>query len=388
MPTTGHLEQTSKNRWRIVINAGKDPVTGKYKRIVKRIKGNKAEAEALKALLITEMEKGTYITPTEITVSEWLDTWLMEYKSPGLRATTFESYSIEARTHICPTVGHIKLKDLRPDHLQALYNKKHKSGLSARTVRYLHQILHGALKQAVKNQLVIRNVAEATELPKNEYREAKAMTITEMKKFLNILEDNRLKAAFIVLLGTGLRRGELLALKWENVNLKEGFITVKEGLVWVSGKGIIINQPKTEKSKRTIPLPDNVLNEIKKHKVRQAEEKLKIGDIYQDHGLVFCTELGTPIIPRNFDRTFHSLLKKADLMGIKLHSLRHTYATRLLEAGENLKVVSDLLGHSRINITADIYSHVSPELKREAAAKLNNLFSVSTNLTPKKNSGD
>lgn len=195
-----------------------------------------------------------------------------------------------------------------------------------------------------------------------------------MDRFLKALENDRLKAAFITLLGTGLRRGELLALKWQNVELKQGTVAVKETLAWIAKKGFVFQPPKTEKSRRTVPLPDDVLAELKRHKVRQAEERLMLGELYQDNGLVFATELGTPIIPRNFERKYKALLKKAGLTGVKLHSLRHTYATRLLEAGENLKMVQELLGHSRISVTADIYSHVSPELKRSAVAKLNGMF--------------
>jgi len=259
--------------------------------------------------------------------------------------------------------------------LQHLYNEKLKSGLSARTVRYIHTVIHAVLKQALKNQLVFRNLAEATELPADNKKEARVLTVEEMGRFLNASEGDRLKAAFVTLLGSGLRRGELLALKWENVDLKKGIVSVKENFAWISKKGFVFQPPKTEKSKRVVPLPDGVLAELKKHKARQAEEKLKTGKAYQDNGLVFCTEIGTPIIPRNFERKYKALLKKVNLTGIKLHSLRHTYTTKLLELGENLKVVQELLGHSRISVTADIYSHVSPELKRGAVAKLNGLFS-------------
>jgi integrase len=368
----GSISKRKDGTWCAVITVGRKP-DGKLKQKFFYGKTRQEVAEKLNKAL-NELRQGTFVEATAVTVESWLKTWLEEYKRPKVRLTTFESYRIMAESHIIPAVGHIKLKDLRPEHLQHLYNEKLKTGLSPRTVRYIHLVIHSALKQAVKNQLVARNVSEATELPADNKKEARALTMEEMDRFLNALESDRLKAAFITLLGTGLRRGELLALKWDNVNLKEGTIAVKENLAWIAKKGFVFQPPKTEKSKRVVPLPDDVLAELKKHKARQAEEKLKLGESYQDNGLVFCTEIGTPIIPRNFERKFKLLLKKADLTGIKLHSLRHTYATRLLELGENLKVVQELLGHSRISVTADIYSHVSPELKRGAAAKLNGLF--------------
>ena len=368
----GCISKRKDGTWCAVITVGRKP-DGKLKQKFFYGKTRQEVAEKLNKAL-NELRQGTFVEATAVTVESWLKTWLEEYKRPKLRLTTFESYRIMAECHIVPAIGHIKLKDLRPEHLQHLYNEKLKAGLSPRTVRYIHLVVHSALKQALKNQLVYRNVAEATELPADKKKEARALTLEEMDRFLNALEGDRLKAAFVTLLGTGLRRGELLALKWDNVNLKEGTIAVKENLVWIAKKGFVFQSPKTEKSKRVVPLPDDVLAELKRHKVRQAEEKLKIGAAYQDNSLVFCTEIGTPIIPRNFERKYKALLKKAGLTGVKLHSLRHTYATRLLELGENLKVVQELLGHSRISVTADIYSHVSPELKRGAAAKLNGLF--------------
>lgn len=369
----GSIYRRPDGTWAGQVSVGYDPATGKLKRKSFYGRTRQEVAEKLNKAL-SDLRQGTFVEDTVATVESWLKTWLEEYKRPKVRPTTFESYAWLAGRYIVPVVGHIKLKDLRPEHLQHLYNEKLKSGLSTRTVRYIHSVIHAALKQAVKNQLVYRNVAEATELPAYNKKEAQALTAEEMDRFLAALEGDRLKAAFVTLLGTGLRRGELLALKWENVDLKKGVIKVRENLVWVSGRGSIFQPPKTEKSKRDVPIPDNVLIELRKHKKVQAEEKLKLGELYQDNDLVFCTEVGTPIIPRNFERKFKALLKKAGLTGVKLHSLRHTYATRLLELGENLKVVQELLGHSRISVTGDIYSHVSPELKREAVAKLNGLF--------------
>jgi len=324
----GTISKRKNGTWCAVATVGRKP-DGKLKRKYFYGRTRQEVADKLTKAL-GDLRQGTFIDDTSITIEKWFKTWLEEYKQPKLRPTTFESYRIMVDHHIIPAVGHTRLKDLRPEHLQHLYNEKLKTGLSSRTVRYIHTVIHAALKQALKNQLVYRNVSEATELPADNKKEARALTAEEMDKFLNILEGNRLKAAFVTLLGSGLRRGELLALKWKNIDLKEGVIHVKENLTWLPKKGIVFQSPKTEKSKRSVPLPDNVLIELKKHKKAQAAEKLSAGEGYQDSGMVFCTEVGTPIIPRNFERKYKALLKKAGLTGIKLHSLRHTYATRLL----------------------------------------------------------
>jgi integrase len=242
-------------------------------------------------------------------------------------------------------------------------------------VRKIHQVLHGALKQAVKNQLVVRNVSEATTLPKlQQTREVRALTLEEQQKFLKALEGHRLATAFKVLLGTGLRRGELLALTWKDVDLANATLTVRQSLVRVKGQ-LLFQEPKTKTSKRTIPLPDDLVAELKAHKARQAQEKLLAGPAYEDNGLVFANELGQPLDPRSFIRWFYQIRDKAGLpKDVNLHALRHTYATRLLERGVSLKVIQQLLGHSKFDVTADIYSHVAPELQREAVAVLNGLF--------------
>jgi integrase len=284
------------------------------------------------------------------------------------------------RHHLKPTLGHIALKDLRPDQVQRVYNDKRETGLSARTIRYLHTILHSALKQAMKNQLVVRNVSEATTLPGGKTRKMRPLNLEQMRQFLAAVRDDRLFAAFFLELGTGLRRGEILGVRWQDLDLEASVLHVRQTLVRVRNHDaaagdrktrLIFQEPKTTQSRRTIPIPDDIVEALRHHRARQAEERLLMGEAYSDHGLVFCQATGQPIDPRNFTRHFERLLKQAGLPHIRFHDGRHTFATVMLELGEAPKVVQTMLGHTKIATTLDIYSHMSLDMERKAAAKLN-----------------
>ncbi|MBI3325690.1 MAG: site-specific integrase [Nitrospinae bacterium] len=313
-------------------------------------------------------------------MGEWLDTWLHEYKKPSVRPLTFDSYEALVRCHIKATIGHIPLQDLRPEHLQRLYNDKRKAGLSPRTVRYIHAVVHGGLEQAMKSQLVVRNVSEATILPSDVKREMHPLSLDQVRQLLSAIGQDRLFPAIWLELGTGLRRGELLALRWQHVDLEMGLLQVKQSLERVKNHEatgddrktrLLLQEPKTALSRRTIPIPEDIVEELKRHKARQAQEKLLLGQAYQDHGLVFSLPDGKPLEPRNFTRHFDWMLKQAGLPHIRFHDARHTFATLMLELGESPKTVQTLLGHSKIAMTLDIYSHVSLDLEKRAAARLN-----------------
>lgn len=369
----GTIYQRKNGTWAGLLTIGRDE-NGKLKRLSFSGRTRKEVVEKLTKAR-AELQQGTFVEPNKVTVGEWLDTWLKEYKKPDLRPEVFQTYQMIIRVHLKPALGGVLLQALRPEMVQRLYNEKTASGLAPATVRKIHQVLHGALKQAVKNQLVVRNVSEATTLPKlQQTREVRALTLEEQQEFLKALEGHRLATAFKVLLGTGLRRGELLALTWKDIDLANATLTVRQSLVRVKGQ-LLFQEPKTKTSKRTIPLPDDLVSELKAHKAQQAQEKLLAGPAYEDNGLVFANELGRPLDPRSFDRWFYQIREKAGLpKDVNLHALRHTYATRLLERGVSLKVIQQLLGHSKFDVTADIYSHVAPELEREAVAVLNGLF--------------
>ncbi|MDI6872070.1 MAG: site-specific integrase [Bacillota bacterium] len=380
----GTISRRKDGTWCSAISAGRNPVTGKPIRSFFYGRTRQEVADKL-AKALSDARQGVFVKPTKVTVGQWLDTWLNEYARPHVRATTWGSYEYIIRCHLKPALGSIPLKDLRPEHLQRLYNQKLATGrvdgegqLSSRTVRLIHITLHAALKQAVKEGLTVRNVSEATSPPRQQKREIRALSPQEQQDFLKTASADRLGVAFVLDLATGLRRGELLGLRWADVDFGAETVTVRQALVEVrtgNAQGpktaLVFQEPKSASGRRTIPLPSVLIPQLKAHKARQNEEKLLLGAAYHDQGLVFATADGKPIHPRNFTRKFYQLASKAGISGTNLHALRHSFATRLLEANEHPKVVQELLGHSQISQTLDTYSHVSLNLKRSAADKLN-----------------
>jgi len=377
----GTIVKRPDGRWMAQISTGHDPLTGKLKRVTYYGKTRQEVAEKL-AKAQHEKNTGAFVEPNKITVGQWLDRWLIDYMKP-LRLTTWNSYEALIRQHIKPAAGGIPLTKLTPGDLQRFYNSKlekgrldGEGGLSARTIRYLNTIIHAALKQAMREGLVYRNVAEAVTLPKQQKKELKPLTGEQTQKMLVVAKGERLYPAFLTAVYTGLRRGELLALRWQDVDLEKQTIKVRQSVSRTYVKGaktktrLICQEPKTELSKRTIPIPDEVMAALKEHKKKQNEEKLFLGQAYQNDGLVFATEEGKLIEPRNLARKFETLLRAAGLPKIKFHGLRHGFATMLLEANEHPKNVQILLGHSTITTTLDIYSHVDIDIKKKAVEKI------------------
>ncbi len=391
MRKRGHGEGTiykrTDGRWSAQITVH-DPATGKPKRLT--LYGRtREEVSAKLTKTLYEQQIGAFVEPNKITLGEWLDIWLNNYKKLKVRKTTFGNYETMIRTYIKPALGNLLLKQIQPSTLQSFYThllesgrKKEAGGLSPRMVHYVHTLIHAALKQAVKEGLIIRNPADAVELPKVKKREIEPLTREEITAFLDAIRGDRLYAAFCLALKTGLRRGEILGLRWKDIDFKEKKLHVRQILVEARDPNgekkvaLVFQEPKTKKSQRTIPLTDDLIKLLKQHRARQNEEKLIFGKDYQDHGLVFCGEDGRPIWPRNFLRHFTALQKKAGIKHHRIHDLRHTFATLLLAEGEELKNVQELLGHEKISTTADIYTKVLEESKRKAVSKLDAIIRI------------
>ncbi len=366
------------------ITIGRDPATGRLKRVYCYGKTRQVAADQL-AHALSDLGRGAFIAPQKLTVAQWLETWLYEYKRPKVRPLTFDNYERIVRCHLIPALGHFSLKELRPEHVQRAYNERQLAGMSAGGIHVMHSALHGALKQTIKNQLVLRNVPEAAVPPSGRTRTMHPLLLQEVGHLLSAVAEHRLFPAILLGLGTGVRRGELLALRWQDVDLPRGLIHIRQTLARVRVHGtredgkktqLIFQEPKTEQSRRTVPIPADIVEELQRHKARQAQERLLLGQAYEDHGLLFCAANGKPLEPVDFYRRFVRRLRQAGLPARRFHDARHTFATLMLELGESPKTVQTMLGHTTITTTLDIYSHVSLDLERRAVAKLNEALSL------------
>lgn len=376
----------------------KDMDTGKTKKHFVYGK-SRPEVVAKKKSFEDELKAGIIPTKKKLTVEQWMDIWLETYKKNSVRQNTFESYKIIVEAHIKPSLGKETLKDLQPQQVQKMINDKLVSGrtkdgangkkgsaLSPRMVEYIYSVLHMALKQAVKNGLVIRNVCDALDKPKKTRHEFMPWTTEDTNRFLSSIKKSRLFALYVTEWGTGLRRSEITALQWPDIDLKKGLLSVRRGLVRIKG-GYKFGDTKTKKSRRTIPLPEQVIKILKTWKAQQAREKVKWNadhiDIpeegrpaYNPLNMVFCDEVGQAYKPDFITTSFRRDLEAAKLPHIRFHDLRHGHATMLLELGEDLKVISERLGHSSITMTGDTYSHVREKMQKEASNKLDLVLKI------------
>lgn len=376
----GSIYKRPDGTWAGQVSVGYDPATGKLKRKSFYGKTRKEVADKM-AQALQEVRSGTYIEPAQTTFGEWLDKWLTGYKKGQLKPTTYQGYEILINVHIKPALGKIPMAKLQSHMLQAFYNEKlaagradGKGGLSTRMVRYLHAVIRQALQQAVKEGLLARNVADATSPPTVKNKQMRPLTENELLTFFETAKGDRLFAAYVLAATTGLRRGELLGLCWDCVDIEHGVITVQRQLLVLKDCLTLEETTKSKSGRRSITLTDDAIRELKAHKKRQAQEKLLMGEAYQDNGLVFCKEDGTPLDPREFTKRFQRQLAKAGLPKVRLHDLRHTHASLLLARGVHPKVVQERLGHSSITMTLDLYSHLTPGLQEAAAATLNGLL--------------
>jgi integrase len=370
----GHIRERSPGRWAIILDV-RDPESGKRRRKWHTFHGTKREAQIECSKLITEMANGAYREPSKLTLSQFLDRWI-EHVEPQVSPRTLERYAEIAQKNIVPLLGHAILMKLRPDQISAAYAKALKSGrrdgaggLSPRTVHHMHRVLKQALAVAVKWNLLSRNPADSVDPPKVERIKVRALDTAETAALLAHFRPTRSYVPVLLAVLCGLRRGEITALKWRAVDLPHVQITVAESMEQTK-TGIRMKETKSGRA-RSVALPSLAVQELKRHRIRQSEELLRLGAKATDDTFVVAREDGMPLQPNSLTHEFVRLLgENPALPRIRFHDLRHSHATQLLASGVHPKVAQERLGHSNIGITLDLYTHVLPGMQEDAAAKV------------------
>jgi integrase len=375
----GHIRERSPGRWAIVLEV-RNPETGKRKRKWHSFKGGKREAQIECARLIADLDSGAYLEPSKTTVSAFLDHWLNHIRSQ-ISPRSFERYSEIIAKNIKPAIGAVILAKLRPAQISAAYDKALSGGrrdgtggLSPATVVYMHRLIKQALAHAVRWQLLARNPADAVDPPKIERATMTTYDMTQTAELLGSIQGSRIAIPVMLGILCGLRRGEIAALRWKYVNLRSSQMSIVQSAEQTKA-GIRYKEPKSGKA-RTVALSASVVAELRRHKVQQAEELLRLGIRQSEDGFVYAREDGQPIQPRSISQAWREKLATLTLPRIRFHDLRHAHATHLLGSGIHPKIASERLGHSKVGITLDLYSHVLPGMQEDAAARVDEAFQM------------
>jgi integrase len=327
------------------------------------------------AKMLSDRVEGIVYDDENMTVGEYFDVWLKGSVRGSVRQSTYDRDASLVNNHLRPALGGIRLKKLSAANVQGFYRDRLDHGLSPSTVHKMHAILHKALSQALKWHMVPRNVTEAVRPPRPAHKEMRPLTSEEARRLLQAARGNGLEALYVLAVTTGMRQGELLALKWQDVDLGNATLSVRRTLTRSGGR-YTLGEPKTKKSRRSIRLTPRAVEALESHLDRQLREMGILGDRYEDRGLLFTTSTGGLINPSNLrQRNFARLLTEAGLPHIRFHDLRHTCATLLLTQGTHPKYVQDLLGHATIAITLDTYSHIMPDMGDQTARAMQDALS-------------
>ena len=338
------------------------------------------EVSAKMTDLLNNLQKGLITNPTEMTLSEWLDFYMLEYKKKFVKPATYNNYTIKVKNHIKPAVGHYKLKALRQDIIQKFINGLSDKGLAPATVEAIFKLLHNALETAVDDGLIVRNVANRVRLPKVPKPKIEAFTVDQQRKFEEKAKETYMGDMYIFDLCTGMRLGELLGLKWSDIDFEKDQLHIKRTIFKAKDPDnpedswhLDFGPPKTPASQRTIPLHQTAIKLLADVFEQQEINKATAGAAYEDNDLVFCTKLGRPQDPINMCRTFYRICDKAGISGFSPHCLRHTFATRGVDAKVDVRVMQSFLGHANIQETVNTYTHIQTDTARSQMDLLANV---------------
>jgi len=376
----GYIRQRSKGSWEITIDIGRDPATGKRLRHFESIKGTKKDTQRRLVELLANVEKGSYIKPQRLSLAEYLQQWLDGYVSTNCSPRTSDSYQSITSRHLIPNLGHVPLTQLQPQHIQQYYahaltqgRVNGKGGLSGRTVLHIHRVLFQALKYAVRQGLLIRNPAELVDPPRARKPKMKTLTPHEVSKLLNAATDTPYYAIIYTAVNTGLRQAELLGLRWRDLDLDLASLSVSQVLYKRRGT-CQYKEPKSEHSRRRLDLSPSLALFLRQYRTERQAERLLLGRPLSEDDLVFSNPNGIAIDPGTLTHNFARIARKAGLAGTRFHDLRHTFASLMLLAGIHPKIVSEMLGHSSVAFTLDVYSHVVGGLQKAAMKRLDELL--------------
>lgn len=357
----GSIYRRRDGRWAASLTVGND-ANGRQRRRAFYAKTRREVEEKLARARAAQLD-GLLLESNQLTVSEYLTRWLEDDARVTVRPTTYASYESVIRLHISPHLGRVKLSKLGPAQVQALYAKLEQDGASPRMRQYVHAILHRALSRAVKWELITRNPCTAVARPRAPQKEIRPLDQAQVRSLLKVAHGDPLEALYVLAVTTGLRQGEILALRWQDVDIERRTVTVRRTLTEVNGQ-LAFGEPKTKRGRRAVEIPELAARALRAH-------RSTIAAIPHPASLVFADSKGGPIRKQNLvRRSFRPLLKRAKLGHVRFHDLRHTAATLLLAEGVHPKVVQERLGHATISITLDTYSHVLEGMDREAANRL------------------
>lgn len=362
------IRRRSKGSWELTIDLGQD-ADGKRKRKFVSVKGTKKLAEEKLRELLTSLDKGIPLDTSKATVREFLEQWLSIYVETNTSPRTVEGYREKIRSYIIPRIGTIPIAKLTPQHVQSIYAEMLDKGLSARTALHAHRVLREALGHGMKWGLLVRNVCDSVDPPRPQRKEMTALDAPDIQRFLNAASASPYGPFFFLALYTGMRRSELLGLKWSAVDLTTKAISVTATLQRIPGQGLQVMQPKTSRSRRLVSLPPEAAALLGGLKVKQREAHQDLSMEWSESSYVFSHPDGRPMYPNTVSLAFAKIIKKAGLPHVRLHDLRHTHATIMLKQGVDPKTIADRLGHASVVITLDTYAHVLPGMQEAAALK-------------------
>lgn len=368
----GSIYRRDDGLWTGAVSLGYDE-RGKRKRRTVYGKTRREVAEKLTRML-RDHQQGIPVAPERLSVAQFLERWLTASVKPSVKVKTYEGYESIARVRVIPRIGKRRLAKVTPLDLQQLYSDLQAAGLSNRSVHHTHRVLHRTFVQAVRWDLIPRNPCDGVTPPRPNRAEMHVLDREQVSTLLAATTDSQRRTLYTLTVTTGMRAGELYGLRWGDIDLSAGRLSVRRALQRQRGNGLVFVTPKTARSRRTIILSKWAVSVLREHRSRQLEQRLAAGPLWQDDDLVFCGALGRPLDPSTESGRFSDTLKRAGLPHVRFHDLRHTAATLLLGQGTHPKVVSEMLGHGSIALTLDTYSHLVPALHEQAAAAMDSLF--------------